>query len=914
MVTVQPPAGSDPVAGSRWHVLSRKDTLGRLDANPRGLSSEEAARRIARYGRNELAEAEATSPLRVLARQFVSPLIGILVVTFVITAVQRHWVDAGAIALVLLLNAGIGFWQERKAERSVRALKRLSAPICRVLRDGAEHELPAAELVPGDVVLLESGERVPADLRLLEVNGLQVDESMLTGEVLPVTKQVNRLPADTLSAERTNIAFSGTLVTAGRGRALVVATGADTELGMINELVQGPATRSPLEILTHSLERRIGAVVATAAVAIFAAGLVLGQDPSEMFRTAVALAVASIPESLPIVLTVAMSLGVARMARHHAVVRSLPAVETLGSTTVIGSDKTGTLTRNELTVQLIWTAGGSLDLREPGAAEAPLTSTVRRALRAGALTNEATRAPAGAFTAAGEPLDFTGDAVDVAMLRAAVRLGAVTADERDARWVAHTPYEPELRLSQTVRTEPDGRRVLYVKGSPDVLADLCTHLAGDDGDHPFDPAPVRAANERLAAEGMRVLATAMRVLDADEEVTRPLPAPTGLTFLGLQAMEDPPRPGVAEAVADCKRAGIDVVMITGDHPATAASIAARLGIGTGAPPVTGREMETLDDALLAVRLRESGVAARVTPQDKLRIVRTLQGEREIVAVTGDGVNDAPALRAASIGIAMGRSGTAVAREAADIVLTDDNFVTIVDAVKQGRVTFNAIRKATFFLLATGLSSLLAVAVNLIAEQPLLFLPVQLLFINVVTNGVQDIALAFEPPEGDELRRSPRAVGEGLLSRVLWLRTVLAGIWMAVTILVTFRWALDHGYDETHARTLTVTVFVMLNFWLVLSARAENRSLFTMNPFGNRFLLGSALGALALYWGATAWRPAAELLGFVPLSGTEWAACWGLGALILVIVEIDKFVRRRGRAGSGPGIDGRPGRGKWAVPG
>ncbi|WP_051516038.1 cation-translocating P-type ATPase [Candidatus Blastococcus massiliensis] len=884
---------TDPVATGRWHVLSRQDVLGWLDATPHGLTGSEAARRAEAHGRNELPVTETTPAWRVLLRQFVSPLIGILLLTFAITVVQRHWVDAGAIGLVLLVNAGIGFWQERKAEVAVRALQQLSAPVCRVLRDGHERELPAAELVRGDVVLLESGERVPADLRLLDTNGLQVDESMLTGEVLPVTKQVSRLPPHTPAADRTNLVFSGTLVTTGRGRGIVVGIGTGTELGMINELVQGPAGQSPLQVLTHTLERRIGVAVAAAAAAVFVAGLVLGYGASEMFRTAVALAVASIPESLPIVLTVAMSLGVARMARHHAIVRSLPAVETLGSTTVIGSDKTGTLTRNEMTVEVVWTASGTLDLRD-GADPGPMGRAARDALRAGALTNEAVRAPEGTLTTAGDALDFTGDAVDVAMLRAAVRLGAATTAERDGQWLAHTPYEPENRLSQTVRATPDGARVLYVKGSPDVLARLSIAQATDDGDRPIDRDAVEAANALLAGQGMRVLATAMRVLDPGEPVERPLPPPSGLTFLGLEGMEDPPRPGVAEAVADCRRAGITVVMITGDHPATAASIAARLGLGSGLGPVTGAEMADTDDHVLAARLRRSGVAARVSPQDKLRIVRILQAEDEVVAVTGDGVNDAPALRAASIGVAMGRSGTAVAREAADIVLTDDNFVTIVDAVKQGRVTFNAIRKATFFLLATGLASLLSVSAALLADLPLLFLPVQLLFINVVTNGLQDIALAFEPPEGDELTRPPRSHREGLLSGTLWLRTALAGVWMAGIILVSFRWALGEGYAEEHARTIALTLFVMLNFWLVLSARAENRSLFTMNPFGNRLLLGSALGALALYAVATQWSATDDLLGLVPLTASEWLICWILGASVLVIVEIDKLMHRMSR--------------------
>lgn len=885
----------DPPDIGRWHVLSRTDALGWLDTTPIGLTTPEAEWRLEDFGRNELPESRPTPSITLLVRQFLSPLIGLLVLAFIVTAVQQHWADASAILIVLLLNAGIGFWQERRAETAVRALQRLSAPTCRVLRDGVECELPGAEVAPGDIVLLESGERVAADLRLLELNALQIDESMLTGEVLPVTKQVHRLPGHTPATERTNIAFTGTLVTSGRGKGLVVATGTDTELGLINELVQGPVGKTPLQILAHSLERRIGLVVAAACGVVFAVGLTLGYGVSDMFRTAVALAVASIPESLPIVLTVAMSLGVARMARHHAIVRSLTAVETLGSTTVIGSDKTGTLTCNELTVVQLWTADGRMTLDSsglsPSSKAGALSDTARATLRAGALTNEAVPAPSGSTTPVGDPLDFIGDAVDVAMLRPAMQVGLVTTEARQERWLAHTPYEPELRYSQTLRAHGSSR-VLYVKGSPDALADMCRSMATDGGEVSFNKKLILEANQELAAEGMRVLGVASRVLAPDETVERPLSPPSGLTFLGLEAMEDPPRPGVTEAVAACQQAGITVVMITGDHPATAVSIAGRLGLGSGAPAVTGREMEEMDDAILTRRLRESGVAARVTPADKLRIVRALQAEDEVVAVTGDGVNDAPALRAASIGVAMGRSGTAVAREAADIVLTDDNFVTIVDAVKQGRVTFNSIRNATFFLLASGLSSLLAVSINLIAEQPLLFLPIQLLFINVVTNGLQDIALAFEPPEGDELERKPRPVSEGLLSRSLWVRTVIAGMWMATMILVAFRWALDQGYTDVQARTLALTLFVMLNFWLVLSARTAYRSVFQVNPFSNRLLITSALGALLIYFIATQWSVTDDVLGLVALSPVQWVACWILGASILLIVEVDKFFNRR----------------------
>lgn len=868
-----------------WHQLAPDAVLAELGTDRGGLSSSTARERQERHGPNTIEVSEPTPWWQTLGRQFLSPLIAILVLANVVTALLQEWVDAVAIFLVLMANAVIGFWQERKAESAVRALQQLSAPSSRVLRDGREVRLPAAELVPGDVVPLESGERVPADLRLLDVTGLEVNESMLSGEVLPVRKDAATMPDDTPATDRTNLAFSGTLVTSGRALGVVVATGSDTELGEINRLIQSTETTSPLQALMNGLERRIGLVVALGAAFVFVAGLVLGYAPSEMFRTAVALAVASVPESLPIVLTVAMSLGVARMARHNAIVRSLPAVETLGSTTVIASDKTGTLTQNRMTVQVVWTADGATDLRIP--LPHPPSGTLREALRTAGLTNEASATDEDA-------LDLHGDAVDVALARVALASGAVTPQERTAPPLAHGPYESALRYSQTVRREPDGTRILHVKGSPDVLAAMSASLATAAGPVAMDDDAVARANERLAGQGMRVIASAQRVLAPDEEVDRHLPAPSGLTFLGLHGMEDPPRPGVVEAVADCRRAGIHVTMVTGDHPATAASIAERLGLPMERHPLVGSEIAELDDETLAARLRRTSVAARVTPQDKLRIVELLQKHGETVAVTGDGVNDAPALKAASIGVAMGASGTDVAREAADIVLTDDNFVTIVDAVRQGRVTFSAIRNATFFLIATGLASLLSVSANVLAEGPLLFLPIQLLFVNVVTNGLQDIAMGFEPAEGDELTRPPRPRSEGILSRVLWFRVLLAGVWMAVAILVAFRWALGQGYELDHARTFAITLFVLMNFYLVGTARSETRSVFALHPFSNRVLIGCALSALALHLGAMSWSVSAGLLGFTPLSAGEWLACAVLGLSVLLLIEGDKALRARVR--------------------
>ncbi|CAN5317454.1 cation-transporting P-type ATPase [soil metagenome] len=868
-----------------WHSLSVDAAFAELSSTPRGLSSAEASRRLADAGPNELTFAGSTPRWRVLLRQFASPLIAILLVAALITLLQRHWVDSGAIFLILAINASLGFVQERKAEADVQALKSMSTPSCRVLRDDRELIIPGRDVVPGDLVLLESGERVPADLRLVEANSLQLDESMLTGETFAATKHIEPLAVDVGDTDKSNIAFSGTFVTNGRGKGLVVATAAGTALGEINALIQEPPGKTPLQLLTHSLERRIGLIILVTVVFIFIAGLVLGHDASLMFRTAVGLAVATIPESLPIVLTVALSLGVSRMARRNAIIRTLPAVETLGSTNVIGSDKTGTLTQNRLTVERIWTTAGLLDLsatnEEAGMVKLAL---VRAVLRAGALTNEAT-------LSAEQGAEYSGDAVDAAMAKIAVARGAITEKDRTADPVAHQPYEPHLRYSQTVHADSHGRRTLYVKGSPEALLDAAVAVAHPDGTRTLDHSQVHAANEEMGREGLRVIATGSRAVADDEKLGHPLPAPSGLTFLGMEGMTDPPREGVAEAIEKCRRAGISVMMITGDHPVTAMAIAGRLGMSTRRPALTGAEMATLDDRMLAARLEETSVAARVSPQDKLRIVHALQSVGKIVAVTGDGVNDAPALKAATIGVAMGRSGTDVAREAADVILTDDNFVTIVHAVEEGRVTFAAIRKTTYFLLSTGAAALVAVTLSVFAGTPLLFLPVQMLWMNVVTNGVQDIALAFEPAEGDELIRLPRPPSEGLLSRTLWFRAGITGAWMALAVLLSFIVDLRVGFPETHARTLALTMFVMLSFFQVFSSRAENKSLFQLRLLTNKPLLYTSLGALALHWAVMTWPFSASLLGLTRLNFWEWLVCIAVGSTVLIIVEAEKAVRR-----------------------
>lgn len=872
-----------------WHSLSVQSAMSTLKSSHKGLSEEESQRRLGIFGPNTLAEPETKPRWRLFLEQFTSPLIAVLIVCGIITIFLNHYVDAAAIFIVLLLNAIIGYYQESKADKAVEALTSLATPTTRVMRDGRLQDIDAANLVPGDLVVLESGDRVPADLRLIEVTHLRIDEAMLTGESDDAKKGTDGVDPDSSLGDRKCIAFSGTMVTSGRGRGLVVATGSDTELGEINDLVQVAKGRTPLQRIIHRTEVWIAIVVILVAIFVFIGGAIINGNATEAFLSAVSLVVASMPEALPIVLTVAMALGVSRMADYNAIVRSLPAVETLGSITVIGSDKTGTLTQNRMTVEQCTLGGGQpVQVGEimAGKSDDFSASDFLALLRGGALTNEANRQ-----TGEKGQILYSGDAVDMAMARVADQTGAVTQEDLDTPILLQTPYEPELLHSMTVRRNPDGSLTQYVKGAPDAVMTMSSTMIDSEGAQvPLDTDQVHASYDIMGSQGLRVIGVASRIIDPSDNL-EDHKHPHDMTFLGLEGMLDPPRPGVREAIADCAKAGIRVIMITGDHPVTAAAIGQRLGLKNTDRTLTGSEMLEMSDEVLRARLRETSIAARVSPQDKLRIVEALQDEGHVVAVTGDGVNDAPALKAASVGIAMGESGTDVAREASDVVLTDDNFVTITQAVRQGRATFKAIRGSAYFLLSTAAAAMIAVGINVIADEPLLFLPLQMLWINFVTNGVQDIALGFEPGDGDELNSPPRSPKEGLLSRVLWARLAICGLWMATCILVLFRFNLDQGMNLTVARTMSLTLLVLFNFFIAMSARSENKLIIELNPLDNKFLLVASFVALGIHAGAIYLAPVARVLGIAPLTGLQWLICLGIGLTALIFSEGDKLVRR-----------------------
>jgi magnesium-transporting ATPase (P-type) len=895
------PSAPDRDLAAPVHTLGAGEVAARLGTGPQGLGVEEAAGRLTVHGPNAIEDDQGSGWLRLLLHQFASPLIYLLLAAVGVTVLLGEWVDAAVIALVLLLNTVIGFGQEFRAERSVRALMQLAAPRARVVRDGQEHEIDARDLVPGDVVLLESGNRVPADLRLAAVTSLQIDESLLTGESRPADKHTDPVAADVVAADRSCLAYLGTTVARGRGRGYVVATGPQTELGRIAEQVreQGP-TRTPLQQRMDRLANLIAVAVAVSALAAFGIGMVRGEPLTDMFLVAVALAVAVVPEGLPVVFTVALALGVRRMARHRAIVRRLAAVETLGSTTVIGSDKTGTLTENRMTVQHIWTpAGGDGDGRQatPEQAHAALqTGTdggLRWTLLAGVLASEAQL-----YRTGGEART-QGDPTEVALLVAADTAGLDPVRARHVHPVAlQVPFESDRQYAAAV-AEVDGRPVLLVKGAPERVLGMSNRMHALDGPAPLDAQLVQTTATEMAGQGLRVLAMGYRLLDHVPDHAAQLPQ-DGLVLAGLQAMADPPREGVREAIAGCHAAGIRVVMITGDHAHTARAIALELGIADDTDRVvTGRELARLDDAELAAIVDEVAVFARVAPEHKHRIVTALQAAGHTVAVTGDGVNDAPALKAADIGIAMGRSGTDVAREASDMVLTDDNFASIFQAVHHGRVTFDNIRKATFFLVSTGAAAIVTLLTALVAGRPTPFVAAQLLWLNLVTNGVQDVALAFEPAEKGVLDRPPRDRREGILTGLLWRRVALTGAVMGVITLLMFAWSLDRSGSLVQARSVALTTMVIAQAYHVFNSRALYRSVLRTNPLTNRLLLAAQLAALTIHVTAL-YLPATQLILRVePIDAAAWPRILAAGLAVIAVNEAHKWRQRRRDARSSP---------------
>lgn len=891
------------IAELQPHSIHADDVLKQLSTSSTGLTREEAAERLERFGRNTLPRAKPLSIQMLFLRQFLSPLIYVLLAAAAVSFFLERMTDAIFILAVLLINAIIGTAQEYSAERNIESLRDLVRTYARVVREGESFEVDAEECVPGDVVLLEEGMKVPADLRLLETHALEVDESLLTGESTPVSKDASALLKwNAALGDRVNMAFAGTIVTRGRGRGVVVATGRETELGRLaGSLTDVESAKPPLTRRMEVFSANIAKAVLIAVILIIAIEVRRGMDAAQVFVQSVALAVSAIPEGLPVALTVVLAVAVNRMARRNVIVRRMVAVETLGSCDFIASDKTGTLTMNELTARLVAIPGhGFMEVTGEGISPEGEIRTahgkpteqeehiIKRVVTAAALCNEAF------FGMRDGRWVHHGDTVDVALLVMAHKVGVRQADIT-ARYpmIAQIPFASERKFAATLN-RVDGRLHAFVKGAPETLLEMCSSMVTIDGEAPLERDAIERCASDMANNGYRVLAIADGALESDEDFSdRRL---KGLTFLGLIGMIDPLRPEAKPAVARCRKAGIEVAMVTGDHPITALAIARELGMAQGMDEVvTGPELrkaELIGKDAFDDLVRRARVFARVEPRQKLDIIQSLIRLGRTVAVTGDGANDAPAMRAAHVGVAMGKSGTDIAKESAELVITDDNFASIVAGVEEGRVAYSNVRKVIFLLVSTGAAEIVLFFLALFAAVPLPLLAVQLLWLNLVTNGIQHIGLALEPAEGDEMRRPPRPQREGIFNRIMIERLLLSSIVMGGVAFGLYKYLLGTGSSLDEARNSTMLLMVLFENIQVFNSRSELRSAFSLSPTRNPTLFFGTLGAQLVHIAAmyTPWL--SGVLNIGPVSLEHWARLLALALSILIAMEAYKLVRRR----------------------
>ncbi|SHF04997.1 potassium and/or sodium efflux P-type ATPase [Modicisalibacter ilicicola DSM 19980] len=897
----------------RWHQLSHDEVLKQLETDPQtGLNHSSIDARQEQFGPNALTQRKGQGPLVRFLLQFHQALVYILLAAVIIKLLLGAWVDASVIFGVVLLNSIIGFLQESKALSALDALSRAMVTETTVLRDGEKQRIDARSLVPGDVVLLASGDKVPADLRLLQSRSLQVDESALTGESVPVEKRIGGLETDTSLADRVNMAYSSTLVTYGTGLGVVTTIGDRTEIGRISELI------ASAEVLATPLTRKIAhfsqlllyAILGLAAIT-FLIGLWHGDAWIDLFMAAVALSVAMIPEGLPAVLTITLALGVARMAKRRAIIRRLPAVETLGSTTVICSDKTGTLTRNEMTVQKLWAGGETFDISGVGYApegdirqgEQIASVQDNRALSelllAGWLCNDSL------LKQDEEGWKIQGDPTEGALLVAARKAGVDSAQSLEAHpRLDSIPFESQHQYMATLHGGE--KPLIYMKGSAESILARCDRVLNADGSHKaLDSDAIEAQVKAIASQGQRVLAFACLEVASDKANIEHEDVAQGMTFLGLQGMIDPPREEAVQAVHSCQGAGIRVKMITGDHALTAATIAGEIGldqtVAKGATPkvLTGRELESIPDEALSQEVMDTAVFARVTPEQKLRLVEALQARGEVVAMTGDGVNDAPALRRADIGVAMGITGTEVSKEAADMVLTDDNFATIEAAVEEGRGVFDNLIKFITWILPTNAGQGLVIIAAIVASQPLPVLPLQALWINMTTAVLLGLTLAFEPREPGIMARPPRIPGTPILSSEMIFRIIFVGLLLLIGSFGLFELALFQGASEAEARTIAVNVFAVGQSFYLLNCRSLRLSMFRLGLMSNPWI----------WVGIAAMMAAQMLFTYVPLMNIlfhtapigliDWFHIGLVGLAIYLIIGLEKIIRQRRDAATVP---------------
>lgn len=882
------------------HSQSFYSVLTSLGSTEHGLAAAEVEARLAQYGPNSLPRPKPTSALIIIFRQFLNPLIYILMLAAVIAFMVGKYSDTVFIVLVLLLNAIIGAFQEYSAQKSAASLQKLVSHVARVIRSGTAYELAAETLVPGDIVLIESGDKVPADIRLIHQHDLAIDESLLTGESEAVQKQSgNILPDDTVLGDRSNMAHAGTLVTRGRGTGVVTATGLKTQIGLIAEgVLKGAAVKPPLIIRMERFTNRIGILMGAVILAIAAISLSKGMEFTEVMMVAIALAVAAIPEGLPVAMTVALSISMRRMAKRHVIVRRLVTVEALGSCTYIATDKTGTLTANELTIQKIYLPDGNVfNISGVGTSPSGEIQTenntqldqqdlkqITAVAEAGIFANEAFLGHRdGSWV-------HHGDAVDIAFLVLGQKLELdrhhllERAPELDT-----IPYESSNKFSAALH-QVDNKQQIFVKGAVEELLPMCSQIQTATENQEINTSNIEQQVNHLAEQGYRVLAVAMGEHSKERLHTD---RPNNLVLLGLVGIIDPLRESSTMAMQSCREAGIDIAMITGDHPLTALVTARRLQLADNMDDVaTGKELALHQHHELDALSINKHVFARIEPQQKTAIVQSLQRNGHFVAVTGDGANDAPALRTAHVGVAMGKSGTDVARETADMIITDDNFASIVAGVEEGRIAYSNIRKVIFLLISTGAAEIVLFILSILSGLPLPLTAVQLLWLNLVTNGIQDIALAFEPGEGDELKRPPRKPNEHIFNRIMIQRVVLSALVMGSLAYATFYYLINMGIDTETARNLVLLLMVLFENVHVFNSRSETRSIFQTRFFSNPLLIIGTIVAQLIHIGSMYTPGLKDILQVSPVSFNDWLSLLALALLLLLASEIYKFAAKK----------------------
>ncbi|MBA3045997.1 MAG: HAD-IC family P-type ATPase [Candidatus Thermoplasmatota archaeon] len=889
----------DASKSPEWHGTTADEVMRLLGTGALGLSTEEVESRRARYGYNELGGEKRSGIFKAIYRQINQLLIYILLLAAIITAALGHLIDTAVILAVVLANVIIGLAQELKADKAIEALDKLVVSDCTVVRDGQRITIPSKELVVGDMVFFESGNKIPADVRLIYVKGMKVDEALLTGESVPVDKTVESLNCPAASpAEKTNMVFAGTLVTYGRGRGVVVATSNNTEVSRISACMrEAEEIETPLQKRLSAFSIYLSGAVAILAIITFVGGLLAGQDMVFIFLASVSIAVAVIPEGLPALVTIALAIGVRGMASRNAILRNLPSVETLGSTTVICSDKTGTLTMNQMTVSNIFTGDAEFIITGSGYKKSgeffhngqqispQLIPALSRTLVAGAICNDASLKHDGGIV---------GDPTEVALLVSAAKAGLETHLER----LDEIPFESEIQYMATMNIDAS-RRVIYLKGMPEKIVAMCDSAMARDGSRQeIDGKLILAKAEEMASNALRVIAIAEKEVPGDVKNLENMEI-GGFVFLGIQGMNDPPRPEVIEAVKQCQDARIKIVMITGDHRTTAEAIALKLGITEpGSKIITGSQLEIMTDQELYDIVPNCSVYARASPIHKYRIVQQLRKHGEVVAVTGDGVNDAPALKAADIGIAMGMAGTDVTKEAADMILTDDNFATIVSAVEEGRHTYSNLQKMLAFIIPTNIGQALAVTIAILAMLPLPLMPVHILWVNLVTSVTCTIPLALEGKEPGLLRKPPRSPKAPLLGKRIIVRLIIVAATMTIGSFIAFNYAIQVGYSVEAARTLVMTTIVLMELVCIFSTRSFVTPAISKNFFSNRWVF-VGVGFTLFLQGCVVYLPVMNrLFNTVPIAPLAWLPIILIALALFLMVESEKVIMKHYAAGGG----------------